>query len=82
MRDRDVLGVVFSFLIGGLCAVIWRMGEVGKPASICVGLVLGGFLWDWWEKPDNGPVRPPLTVLAEVFGIVGGVVALIELIRR
>ncbi|MFD0009026.1 hypothetical protein ACFVJ4_42680 [Streptomyces sp. NPDC127178] len=82
MTDRDVIGFGACLLIGVIISLIWSTGGVGRPASIVVGAVLIGYLYDWWEEPDHGPKRPVLTILAEIFGIVGGVVALIQFIQN
>ena len=80
MTDRDVLGFVLSGLVGALGFFIWISGE--KFLAVAVGAILASHLIDWWEEPDPGEKRPVLTVLTEIAGIVGCVIAFAEFITR
>ncbi|MFC9609073.1 hypothetical protein ACFTTN_37375 [Streptomyces niveus] len=80
MTDRDVLFFVFCGLIGLIVGFVLSADE--KPLAIAIGVLLSSHLYDWYQEPDHGEKRPVLTVLAEVAGIIGCVIAFAEFVTR
>ncbi|MEU5161175.1 hypothetical protein AB0G74_16420 [Streptomyces sp. NPDC020875] len=81
MTDRESLALVFCFITGMVMSFLWSEGF--RPGAILVGLIIGGFIWDWLEeaKPDEVR-RPVLTIFAELASIVGGIIAVAALINK
>ncbi|MEV6164274.1 hypothetical protein AB0L71_20515 [Streptomyces sp. NPDC052052] len=80
MTDKQVGVFLLSGLASFLFILMWKDGY--EPLAIIFGISAAVGIHGYIEDAEEGPKRPVLTIATEIAGVVGGVLAVIEFVRK